>query len=359
MNYNVIFNNKVWALILILISVAAITVRYTLFTEKFFVDSTLLMQMEQSNMLDDGSFGSAALFFKYINFLQIDSLLGWSIYVSCIFFFINFALVRKIRCISFFKFVFVLVCLFLWYLFADGITKEVLQTIFFLIIYWIILNKFYFKKNIIKVLLGAFVLLISALLFREYYVLVSFFTIIIYMMTIIVKKRKIKSIYLFFCICTGVLIFLGIFMSAVSILRPTEYELIVSLRNVKYAYLMDNTDTFIKNLVDGDTVFIFIINYAINYIRLLLPVELIFIGKLYYIPFVLYQISFTYYYFKAFNRLNRLDDREFLCLIFLTSFIIVSAIMEPDFGSWTRHQSVCWFLLLGLLFNKNECNKKI
>ena len=74
MNYNVIFNNKVWALILILISVAAITVRYTLFTEKFFVDSTLLMQMEQSNMLDDGSFGSAALFFKYINFLQIDSL---------------------------------------------------------------------------------------------------------------------------------------------------------------------------------------------------------------------------------------------------------------------------------------------
>lgn len=354
MKYNVILNKKIWVLFIIFISLISISIRYIFLTDKFFFDSLALLALERdfsiTGNFQDGSFGVTAMLFSYINFFNFKSLLEWSVYITVIFGIINFILLRKIYIIGLKKFIILVIGLLLWYLFAAGITKEVVQTLFYFCIYFFIVNNTFFKSVYSKVIIGIIILVISSLCFREYYILTAFFSGIIYLIYNFVRKKAIKGFkgYLFFIIIY--LIVLIFFLIIAESVFYEGYLAIVNLRSIGYQYLIEGgTDSFINNVVEGDGTFIYILNYIINYFRLLLPVELLFGGKIYYIPFVIYQTAFTYYYIKNICNLTKINSEKFICMIFLTSFIMVATMMEPDFGSWVRHQSACYMLFVSLL----------
>lgn len=356
MKYKIILDKKIWGLFLIFISIISISIRYVFLTDKFFLDSVALLSMEKNfsltGSIESGTFGVTAMLFSYINFFDFKSLLEWSVFITIIFGIINFILLRKIYIIELKNFIVILIGLLLWYLFAAGITKEVIQTLFYFCIYFFIVNNRIFKSIYSKVIIGIIILWISSMCFRDYYILTAFFSGIVYLIYHFIRKKHIEGLkgYVFSIIVF--LIVLVIFLNIAEVISSEEYSMIINLRSGAYQYLMEaGTDSFIDNIIEGDGVYIYILNYIINYFRLLFPVELLFGGKIYYIPFVIYQIAFAYYYIKYIFNLNKINNEKFICIIFLTSFIMVSTMMEPDFGSWVRHQSACYMLFINLLKN--------
>lgn len=354
MHYKVILNKKIWFIIIVCINISAVFIRYAFLSEAFLFDSPGILDLEKQGSITgdfgESSFSFVAKSFSYINFFDIRYLLDWSIYISFIFLGINFLLLKDIYIIELKNLFVILIGMFLWYLFSVGISKEIIQTIFYLSIYIIICNNCICKTIFSKVMISIVILFISAILFRSYYILIAFFSGIIYLMFIFFRKKSlcgiknyIYSIILFVCV-------LAIFLSIIEIIFPLEYEAIINLRNEGYRYLLEGgTDSFISNIFDGDSIYFFLLNYIINYFRLLIPIELVFIGKLYYIPYIIYQCAFTYFYVKNLCQLNKIEPKKFISIIFLTSFILVSVIMEPDFGSWIRHQTACYMLLILLI----------
>lgn len=355
MTYQVKLNKKVWLVIIVLLSILSLIIRYNFFTEKFFVDSEMIMSLERDIAITGvlpityGSYGFAASFYYYLNLFDLDSLLGWNIYILMIFLLINFYLIKDIQLIELKRFLLLITGLLLWDLFAAGITKEVLQSLFFILIYLVIKSK---KIKYIwgKILIGFIILCISSL-FREYFILVAFFSIFIYLINIRLRKKKRASIsiYIWMMFFSILLIILGLLV--INMLSPVSYNFIISLRTeYYYSMLMEvGTDSIITSLIPGNSLFIYIINYIITYFRLLIPIELLFKIKIQYIPFVIYQLSLTYYYIKNIFLMGKIDNKKFITLNFFTAYILVSAIMEPDFGSWVRHQTACYSLVLFLL----------
>lgn len=353
MNYIVILNKKVWCSVILLITVLALTVRYMFFTEKFFVDSLNLLIYQKfgaiTSSFGTGSRGFTAEFFYYINFFNIDNLLEWSIYISIIFFFINVLFLKNIYELKFNKFLLIAIALLLWYLFAAGITKEVVQTLVYFSIYFIIYNDNFCKSPFVKVIVGVGIIYCSSLVFREYYALVALLTIFVYCINQFLKD-KFNHINKYLLLLTIYILMIVVFLFIISNIMPEEYTKIMILKNEVYATKLEgNTDSFIGNVLYGDSLLIYMINYIINYFRMLIPLELLIVGKIYYIPFIIYQISFSYYYVKNIYNLQHIDEKKFLNIIFLTSYILVSVMMEPDFGSWVRHQTACYMFVVKLL----------
>lgn len=349
MKYKVILNNASWIVILFIMTLSSLFVRYIFFTEKFFVDSTNLLNIEQNGYLgyfEENSFGAAAKFFYYINLFNVNTLFEWSLYLSIIYFFINFFILHDIKEISLLKFFFLLLSVFLWYLFGNGITKEILQENFFLMIYFICIKDNKINNNLLKIFAGVIFLIISAFCFREYYILIAFFSLIVYFNLTYFNTKNIVFFFPLAC-----LISLCSFLYIVQFIFPEQYEMIINLRDGRYSYLMDHTDSFIGNIFTNAnmSLSIYLINYILNFIRLLIPIELVIIGKFYYFPYIIYQLLFSYYYFRALNNLKILNNNQILSFVFITSFLIVSAMMEPDFGSWIRHQCACWMLVKELI----------
>ena len=84
------------------------------------------------------------------------------------------------------------------------------------------------------------------------------------------------------------------------------------------------------------------------------PIELIVKG-IKYIPFIIYQI------FISINTLRlgkNLNNNNILIFATIVSFIMISAIFEPDFGSFIRHESALTLLLLEInVINETMKNK--
>lgn len=356
MSYQIRLNKKVWGIILLVITIVSLLIRYTIFTDKFFIDSRTILYIEKSlsitglSLSEEGSFGFAAIFYYYINFFDLNSLIDWSIYISIVFFFINFYLIKDIKVIEIKKFLILITGLSLWYLFSAGITKEVIQSLFFVIIYMIICSD-KIKYGWIKILTGLIILYCSSILFREYFILVAIFSVFIYIINNILRKRTIYFIYYYIWMMFFAIFLITFFLFIISIFFPEEYNFIMILRtDFYYNQLMEvGTDSLITALIPGENLAIYMINYIITYFRLLVPIELLLKIKIQYIPFVIYQLSFTYYYIKNICMMHIINEKKFIALVFLTAYVLVSVIMEPDFGSWVRHQTACYSLLVILL----------
>lgn len=353
MNYNILISKKNWIFLIVFISILSIIIKSTLFTDNFFYTGILLLDWLKLGApayatIPNGHYDGLYLFY-YIDFFNIDSLLGWNIYISIIFFFINLKILGDIHKISLNKFVLILISLILWYLFSAGLTKEVIQTLFYIIIYYVINDKIFIKTKKMKVLIGSIILFISSIIFRPYYILIAIFSIIIYAVNSYLKEKRITSFLYYFYSLILYLVIIGMFLKIISIIMPIEYSTITELRtSVGRLLLGERVDSFIDNIFIGDGLLIYMLNYITIYFRLLFPLELL-TGKSYYLLFIMYQLCFSYYYIKSIFQINKLNDIKYISVIFITSFILVSVMFEPDFGSWVRHQSVCYVLLINLL----------
>lgn len=342
---------NVWLVLLVLLTLATLYVRYQILTEKFFVDSMNIMAIERGSATESESYAAVARIFHFINFFDLNTLLGWTIYMDILFLGINFILLKDFKRSDLLCFLFMLTSLFLWYLFCAGITKDIIQTLFYITIYVFCVRKNFFSP-FRRLLFGVIILLLCAFFIRSYYVLTAFFSVCVYCVFSLIKSRNSLNrhsvLSFLLAYCAG----LAVFLAVVQLVFPQEYHMITTLRSSRYLYLLQNgTDSFIGDLFFGseNSLIIYLINYVINSVRLLFPVELIMIGKFYYFPFIIYIIIFSYYHLRTLGSLSKLNYEKLLALSFLTSFLGVAVMMEPDFGSWARHLSVTWPLMYCLI----------
>nr|WP_288305904.1 hypothetical protein [uncultured Romboutsia sp.] len=100
--------------------------------------------------------------------------------------------------------------------------------------------------------------------------------------------------------------------------------------------------------------FKFIFNYIINAFRMMFPIELITKG-IKYIPFIIYQLFITT---NILNLGKKLSRNNILIFATIVSFMMISIIFEPDFGSFIRHESALTLLLLEMnVINENIKNQ--
>ncbi len=92
------------------------------------------------------------------------------------------------------------------------------------------------------------------------------------------------------------------------------------------------------------------VDYFIKIFRLMIPIELLFKGKVTYILCIIYQIMLLTFLIRTFKSRNRkTNPTRTIALYFYFAFLLCSAAFEPDFGSWMRHQGVAFPVILMLI----------
>ena len=98
----------------------------------------------------------------------------------------------------------------------------------------------------------------------------------------------------------------------------------------------------------------FLLNYLINAVRMMIPFELAVKG-VQYLPFCLFQVAVTVYLVHLFGKLDEIeDDTQFLAISIFLGYVLASVLFEPDFGSWVRHEAATFPVLHLLVFSPNQ-----
>lgn len=328
--------------------------QYNLLPEKYFYDSQKILRIMGGSSFTDKAYTFTAEFYKKINIFGLSSIVEWSIFISIIFLII-FILIFSKRVLEDTQVVYVFVSFALMNIFVFNISKDAIQLSIFLIIYLFFVSSKIDELK--KVIIASVILMIESFYFRTYYLLMGILVISFY---IIFKfffyqnnhkkgAKKTGKMLLLFFLFFMVLIFILQKMSS------ENYNLLINARSSSNLY-RDNTDTttIINDLFNNTNFGGFIINYIVNSIRIMLPLELLTKG-IKYVPFILYQLFFSFILFRNIKRIN-ISTLPYLAI--LVSFIMVSIIFEPDYGSLIRHESVLMLFVLQLI-NGDENEKSI
>ena len=306
----------IWSIIIILNGIFIYNIENIL-PEKYFYDSyTILTAInENQSYLIDKSYTLTLKIFSLFNF---DELRSYNMVLSLIFFipylYKNYSL--KIH-LLFFNIVFLFLASI--YLIRPG--KEMLQL-------FIVILCYQFDK------LSSIFLIIGGILFRPYLIIqgIMFIGLKFYL------KRKNKILW-------GILILILIVIFSLKF--PKIVNLVLGVREKVNLHRLESPDakTIINDWLDKDGMIFLYINYFINTLRLLFPVELLVKGIKYF-PYIVFQIWFTK---KLWNWKSIKNNK----VILLYSFILISGVFEPDFGSFLRHTIPYFIIIQNILFDES------
>lgn len=342
--------------LIFVISILIKLVQFKILPSKYFYDSNYILSLMNGNYIADKAYNFTAEFFDIINIFQFSTLQEWAILLSIIFTFIIFLILIRERKYNIIQYIFIYSSIVLLNIYVFNLSKDIIQFIFFLILYVIISNRK--MSNFQKLLLSTIVLTYEALNFRIYYgiMLMLMWTIYIIYLKFIKNKKLTKKSVTKIIILAFLAFFFEVFI--VQLISIDNYNSIINARsgvNIGRDASLDAV-TIINDLLGQNTSYlIFIGNYIINTIRMLFPIELLFKGVK-YIPFIVYQIFVTYNLFKCSKRLN---NENILIIITIISFIMISIIFEPDFGSFIRHESTLILFLIKLSMINSDKNINI
>lgn len=124
--------------------------------------------------------------------------------------------------------------------------------------------------------------------------------------------------------------------------------------------IKDFTSTWIVDYFNKTTYIGFLSNTAFNFIRIMFPIELLFLGVKYILStiFLVSLSLISMLQIKKYVGNKLLNDKEklyFLSALSLVCFSFAQAIFEPDFGSVLRHKMMLLFFIIVML---SEISKK-
>lgn len=311
-----------WIGIIVLQGIFIFNIR-KIFPPKYFFDSNHIIKLIDYNLYDtvDQSYRVTAKIFSILNLKTLDEY-NLNLYFIFLIFFIPYIYkyYNKKFYISFFNVIY----LFLASIYVIRPGKEFLQ---FLIL------SFCFKYSKYSWIF----LIVGGLLFRKYLILqgLIFLAICFYKDTKKSKKKKLKYIYIF-----GIILVSIVFKGTVTEILGSRMVVNQWRENDMHAV------TIINDILKYDGVLFLYINYFINTARLLFPIELL-IKNIKYLPYVIFQIWFTKNLY-----IWRLKKNYKLYLLF--SFIIVSGLFEPDYGSFLRHTVPYFIFIIDLIFKERR-----
>lgn len=352
-NRKFIINRRVFIMLFIIVLETFLikAFQFEILPSKYFYDSNRILDLANGiSTVTDKSYSFAANFFKTINIFNLKTLKQWSYFVSIISLILLVIVLSKNKKILLNNLFFVIASIALLNIYVFNISKDFIQFLFFFLIFIVLKNNRFSNNR--KLILTSFILLVEAYAFRIYYVIMAMLMITIYFIydkmikeKFLNKKMIVKILILSLC-----LFFAEVFV--VQMISIDNYNAISNARYISNASREASPDaiTIINDIFGRNTSFIkFILNYVVNLVRMLFPIELMTKG-IKYIPFVFYQLFIT---FTIFNTSVKLNEKNIMWLITVIAFVMISVIFEPDFGSFVRHESTLFLIL----FEMNKINE--
>lgn len=309
----------IWSIIIILNGIFIYSIENIL-PEKYFYDSYSIIDAIkfQDYSHFDTSYRVTAKIFSIFNFNKLKSY-NMTLYFIFLLYFIPY--LYKNYSSKFYLTFFNIVFLFLASIYLIRPGKEMLQL-------FIIMLCYQFDK------LSPLFLMIGGMLFRPYLIIQG----IIFIGLKFYLKRKNKVLW-------GILILILIVIF--SLRFPKIVNSVLGIRERVNLNRLESPDakTIISDWLDKDGIIFLYLNYSINTLRLLFPIELLVKGIKYF-PYVVFQIWLTK---KLWNWKSIKNDK----VILLYSFILISGVFEPDFGSFLRHTVPYFIIIQNILFDES------
>ncbi|MGM9970055.1 MAG: hypothetical protein ACI35S_06645 [Anaeroplasma sp.] len=337
--------------LLIFIPLVAIFAKYYQFNYlsdmAFSTSNRILDMVLRHDFSSNDSFSFAARFYSYINFFNLDTVLKWNIYLAIIFNPILIILFMCIKRINWIDMILIIATSFILNLFVFNFAKDIVQFIFYLFIVIFYKSKLKYSFKLIFILL---LFLFEGLFFRQYYAFIGLLFVVAYLLNYFFEKNNYKRYHLFPALF--ILSFI-IIMFILMKFFPNYYREFIDART-NFSNDMKEANTLIISIFDFDTFPHFLANYFINALRLLFPFELLTKGfNITYIVFFFYQIFITISFIKIV--LSKDVNSVFKCI--LIAYFIVSFGFEPDFGSFVRHESTIFNIVL-ISYKELDLNKQ-
>lgn len=283
--------------------------------------------------------GNAAYLFHLIDFFHLQTYEAWEIYTSILSNAIVLVFMLKLkRKIRIYQWVIVAATIAVLNIFSFCLAKDPIQMLYFMAIALILLTDWgYVQKSL--AIYGC--LYISMVTFRTYYALILVF--IMAAQVVLEGLKRLEgglSRFLLFVGCMT--LFGGIFLAIVYNVLPENYQDIYAARVLTRS--IETANSGMKNWIDTESVFTFTLNWIVVVLRLWFPLELMPMGPKYWV-YVVYQLMMTLLMFRTLAHLRENKQSVNLALCVYLGFSLGSGLFEPDYGSWIRHEAVCFAVI--------------
>ena len=321
--------------------------------DKYYFDSWRLLTMLTGGkgMAAWGGYQSTVDFYKTINFFNWTTLTQWSIGLGIILTPIAMIIISRTKEMEMRECIFTLMIVGILNIYVFSITKETIQICFFFLVYLII--QLPLKNTLLKVIGCALVFYWESTFYRSYYMIMAAMTIFMYLIFVWLRQReKIKRKHIVIIV---VMCFVAVFafFYASQFVSHKDYINALNTRDGT-TETNEGASTSIENPIKvNGNLGIFMYDYVINAVRMMVPIELAFKG-IFYLPFVVFQFFILYYYFKAIKNIKSLDDNMIVVVVCYSAYFFGSVVFEPDFGSWVRHEAATFPILQLLAYKSNS-----
>ncbi|KAA8829304.1 hypothetical protein [Bifidobacterium tissieri] len=316
-------------------------------------------------------------FYRTINIFGFDSTAQWSVFMGVIGTVLLMTVAWHSVHISLPQSAFFLSSVGLLNIFAFGITKETIQICFFiLMIAFMMIVMRILRRYDIAVLpmqlsclvAASMVLALEGIVFRGYYMIMIPLMFVALLLLSMLKKHDaplaISPLIVFAIMSTA----LCIMLVCGTLLFPYINGALTWMKgNVLARDGQVASSTLIMDLLPGYGLAGAVANYPLDALRMLFPVELLFKQPMSasYVLFFLFQVFVDVMLVLAIRTSQRqgadsgasADIGSVSALCVVLAFMTVSFLFEPDFGSWTRHESAA-FPLLWMAFStvrRSQC----
>lgn len=308
---------------------------------RYFFDSWRMVAM----LTDNGSMGAwtgyqdAVEFHAKINVLNLTDVNQFSIFYGMIMTPLIIFMVSKVQEMEMKEVLFTLMATGVLNIYVFTINKEMIQIMYFFAIYIVV--SLPIKNTLVKIIGCALVYYWESLNFRSYYILMAAMSIFLYFIFVGLKKRrKIGKMLIAF---TVVLCFAGVFIFFYisQFVSYEDYRDALNIRDNSTSTIREagGANSAIYNPIEvNDNFGIFMFDYIINAVRMMIPVELL-VKSPGYAPFFVYQIFILIYLFRTIRNLKQINNKMVVVLSCFGAYFFGSAVFEPDFGSWVRHEA--------------------
>lgn len=346
-------NRDITLLMIPLVAVVAKLIQLFILPDKYFFDSWRMVSMmsEKGSMTAWTGYETTVDFYRVINIFNFSSVEQWSIALGLVMMPIMMIIISRTNEMEMRECVFALMAIGLLNIYVFSITKEMIQLLFFALIYIVICLPI--KNTFIKVIACAGIFYWESTFYRTYYIIMAAMTVFLYFVFLwlrkkekITKKRIVGALILCF-----IAIFAFLYVS--QFISPEDFTEAINVRDDSANEL---ANTVIMNPIPvNDNFGIFIIDYIIAAVRMMLPIELLIKSPI-YAPFVLFQFFILYYFIKTLKNIKKLDLNMIVVISCFSAYLFGSFIFEPDFGSWVRHESATFPILQMMAFRSSVYN---
>lgn len=348
-------NRDATMILIIPTAILAKIVLHLFLPDKYFYDSWRMESMltGSDTMEAWGGYQNAVDFHKSINILNLSEAVQFSIWYGFVMTIIILIIVSRTKEMNNSQVFFTLMAVGVLNIYVFLLNKEMIQILYFLAIYIIICLPI---NSILKLLGCAGVFYLESLNFRSYYIIMAALTIGCFIIFAWLSKQKIKKIHIIMTvIACFVMVF--VFFYASSYIAPKDYKYALSTRDGTTETIDaqgEGAASAIRNPIKvNGNLGIFMLDYAINSVRMMFPIELL-LKSPGYAPFFIYQVFILMYIFKTLKNINKLDKKVLVALSCFIAYFLGSAVFEPDFGSWIRHEATTFPVFQVIAYNNDN-----